>query len=184
MIHLLLYDFISYFTDRVNRDCPLFWNLYGSSCFMTTFVSMSFYEARKLCGYHKSDLVWLSLQELQTYVENLIKNESKSAYPIIELTGQSFWLGLFKADNKFLWLQDDTELHPADKLGHNWNSSNNRCAVMKYGEAWEWHTVDCNSYKANLVCRRIVSISGMVQINVFAFHLISSNYCATLVFGI
>ncbi|EDV22145.1 uncharacterized protein TRIADDRAFT_59344 [Trichoplax adhaerens] len=148
---------------RAHSKCPTFWNNNGSSCIRTTYLPMSFYEARELCGYHSSDLLILSSKKLQDFVENLILLETQNMSESIDLDGASFWLGLYKTNQTFRWLQDSSILHPVTKLGINSSNNHHQCAAMKYvsfQKSWVWYPVDCIGHKAYPICRKILTSKG------------------------
>ena len=125
---------------------------------------MSFYDARSFCGYQKSDLVLMSSKEMQKDVENLILNETRNLG--ISLTDKAFWIGLYKANHEYRWLQN-LHLPPSNKVIPDTSYGYYPCVIMRFNitdRSWSWFSVNCASVKAYPVCRRIIgSKQGIIS---------------------
>lgn len=99
----------------------------------------------------------MSSQELENDVENLILNKTQD--PLIDLKGKSFWIGLYKLDKVYRWLQDFSMLYPGNKVIPDSSNEYYPCVVMRYNttnQSWSWISVNCTNFKAYTICRRII----------------------------
>lgn len=121
---------------------------------------MSFHEAREFCYFHKSDLISLSSSNLEDALDQTTIMSEMEDQQLINTTG-SFWIGIYKINNTFTWLEDFSALRPEFNLEIKSNATNHRCSVIKYAhisDNWTWHTVDCTTHKAFPVCRKMLGI--------------------------
>ncbi|EDV22150.1 uncharacterized protein TRIADDRAFT_59350 [Trichoplax adhaerens] len=141
----------------VHLYCPKYWTLNGSSCVKVTYLSMSFYEARGLCGYHRSDLITLASASTENFILDFLSD--KASRNSLGLSDQSFWIGLYKSNNIFRWLQDVSVLENYEKLDNNPGNYYYRCVALKFSsvnKTWIWARVDCLSHRAYPICRKII----------------------------
>ncbi|EDV22152.1 uncharacterized protein TRIADDRAFT_59352 [Trichoplax adhaerens] len=149
--------------SELQTNCPTDWNINGVNCIQITFQKLRFYNAREFCSYHKSDLISLSSIDLEQVTQNLI--EQKAVNQLVNITGVSFWIGLYKVNNTFQWLQDSTAVQENSKLEFRSTAGTSqlRCAVMEYmhlNGTWVWYTVDCVSHRAYLICRKTIDLES------------------------
>ena len=153
----------------MHSQCPASWNRRDHFCSRTTFVRMSFHEAREFCYFHKSDLISLSSSNLKDAIDQTMIMLEMEEDPI-NATTRSFWIGIYKLNDTFTWLTDSSPLQPEFNLEIKSNASNHRCSVIEYtyeNDHWTWYTVDCTTYKAFPVCRKMLGISSLLVTNIW-----------------
>lgn len=149
---------------KLHHKCPTYWKHNGSKiCSKTTYVEMSFYEARELCGYHHSDLIRLDSVSTQNFMEQFLLSEAITQS--IDMAHKSYWVGLHKVDYAFYWLQYASLLWNTDKLDTKTMDHKHECVAMKYdsiNETWIWFTVDCIEHLAYPICQKSIGTVSII----------------------
>uniref|UniRef100_A0A915PD28 C-type lectin domain-containing protein n=1 Tax=Setaria digitata TaxID=48799 RepID=A0A915PD28_9BILA len=141
----------STFLDNINL-CMEKWSYFAktNSCYFVSENSTSYYDASSTCSTNGAFLTSVTDYDEMEFISTLVKNDS-------------YLIGLFKDDNSWRWIDNNTEFNYTKwrpEQPNNCCGTNVNCVVVNFNGIFDnkWDDVDCNIISAKFISKLSMTV--------------------------